>query len=201
MAISWTPCDCPAPTATSPPDHVRVHCRQRGCTETWQTDTVTLFGHPGDRRGAADRGQVHAMGVLDTAWIVLMKAHEHYMVLREPAHPRPRRIAELRSWIQNCVVAIDEAQRSTTLLAQSSEIAQVEEISEKIGAVVDTFQVYASMLERFRGADEVAEAAAPPTAQSGSLAGIAADERVVLSCRSAMRNSMQQLIAALDADR
>lgn len=198
MTISWTPCDCPTPQIDPSPDHVVVHCSQLGCTETWQTDTAALFGRPGDRdrRGAADRGRVHAIGLLDTAWTLLMQAPEHHVALLSPAHPGTRRIAELQSWIQDCVTAVDEVQASKTLLAHGGEIAQVEEIADKLATVVDSFQMYASMLERLRASDKEAVGGG----QSGSLADVAADQRVVVNCRAATRNSIRRLIAALQAD-
>ena len=98
------------------------------------------------------------------------------------------------------MTAVDEAQKTKALLAHSGEIAHVEEIADKIAAVVDSFQMYASMLERFRSADE-ANRVAPAAAQGGSLAAVAADERVLLNCRAAVRSSMQQLIGVLQTDR
>ncbi len=178
-----------------------LHCRRLGCAETWQTDAATLFAVLGDRGNgdSADRGRVHALDLLNTAWCLLMQAPEHQLVLRRPSHPGAGRIAEMQSWIQDSVTAVDEAQKTKALLAHSGEIAHVEEIADKIAAVVDSFQMYASMLERFRSADE-ANRVAPAAAQCGSLAAVAADERVLLNCRAAVRSSMQQLIGVLQTD-
>jgi hypothetical protein len=58
--------------------------------------------------------------------------------------------------------------------------------------------MYASMLERFRITGEAAMAL---PSQPLSLAVVAEDERVLLSCRAALRSSIQQLITVLQADR
>ena len=98
VAISWAPCDCPAPPADAARGHVMVHCRRLGCAETWQTDAATLFAVLGDRGngGSADRGRVHALDLLNTAWSLLMQAPEHQLVLRRPSHPGAGRIAEMQ---------------------------------------------------------------------------------------------------------
>jgi hypothetical protein len=62
---------------------------------------------------------------------------------------------------------------------------------------VDAFQIYASMLERFRNTSQTTVVL---PSQSPSLAAVADDERVILSCRATLRRSMQQLIAVLRAD-
>jgi hypothetical protein len=134
------------------------------------------------------------MAALDTAWTLLMQAHEHHLILLKPFHPSAARIAQLGSWIQSCVTAIDEAQRLEVLIAHSDEVAHVAEIAAGIATVVDSFHMYASMLERFRG---IKDAATGLPTQSGPLAAVADDERVLITCRAALRRSMQQLMAAL----
>jgi hypothetical protein len=96
------------------------------------------------------------------------------------------------------VIAIDEAQRLGTQITHSDEMAHIEEVALGLTAVVDAFQMYASMLERFRSGDE---ATVGQSAQSRPLAAVADDERVLLNCRALLRRSMQQLTSALAADR
>ena len=82
------------------------------------------------------------------------------------------------------------------LIGRGGEIAHVEGLAARVTGVVDAFHMYASMLERFR---RIYEAVGVPP-QSQPLAAVADDERVLLSCRAALRRAMQQLIAALQAD-
>jgi hypothetical protein len=93
-------------------------------------------------------------------------------------------------------MAVDEARRLEALTAPSDEASpDLEKVAAKIAAVVDAFHMYGSMLKRFRSSDQ---AAMVPT-QSRPLAAVADDERVLLSCRATLRESMQQLIASLQA--
>jgi hypothetical protein len=78
------------------------------------------------------------------------------------------------------------------LIAPNDGIALIE-IAARIAAVVDAFQMYASMLERFRSTSQTGVLPSQPL----SLAVVAEDERVLLSCRAALRSSIQQLIATL----
>lgn len=120
------------------------------------------------------------------------------MGLLKPSHPSAARIARLRSWIQDCVKAVEEARELEALVVQRDEVDHVEEIAESIAAVVDAFHMYASVLEKFRNANRTAIGL---PSQSEPLAAIAEDERVLLSCRAALRESMQHLIATVRADR
>ena len=196
VTVSSAPCDCPTTAADPRHGHLVVHCRQLGCAETWQTDADTLIGALADRsRAAADRDSSRTTPESDNPWALLKQAHEHQRSLLEPSHPAPTHIAGLRSWIQDCVKAVDEAQRLEALIAPYDGIALIE-IAARIAAVVDAFQMYASMLERFRSASQTA---AVLPSQPLSLAVVADDERVLLSCRAALRSSIQQLITALQS--
>lgn len=132
-----------------------------------------------------------------TAWTLLLQVHEHQKSLLRPSHPGAADIAGLHSWIRECVEAIYEARRLEALIGQRGEIAHVEGLAARVTAVVDAFQMYASMLERFRWTHQ---AGTLPQPQSRPLAAVADDERVLLSCRGTLRRSMQQLIVALQAD-
>jgi hypothetical protein len=198
VTISWAPCDSPAALADPGRGHLVVHCHGAGCTETWQVDADALVGafEDGSRRASADRDSPQTMAMRDTAWTLLMQAQEYQRFLLTSSHPSASRVAGFRSWIQDCVMAVDEAQRLGALIAPDDEAApHVEEVATRIAAVVDTFHIYASMLKRFRSADQTA--VVPP--QSRPLAAVADDERLLLGCRATLRESMQQLIAALQS--
>lgn len=195
VTISWVPCDCP----TNPTDpghaHLVVHCPRPGCSETWQTKADVLIGVIKDQgRGtAADRDVSHAIAAFDNVWTLLAQAPEHHSILLRPFHPSAARIARLGSWIQSCVTAIDEAEKLKASTAHSDQVAHVEEVATGIATVVDSFHMYASMLERFRKNNDMATS----LPMSGSLAAVADDERVLLTCRATLRKSIQQLIASL----
>jgi hypothetical protein len=197
VSISWASCDCPLIRPGHRRGHVVVHCERAACLETWHTDPDTLIRviMDQDRQPgvAADRDGSQAMAALDAAWTLLRQAPGHHSALLEPSHPSPAGIARFQSWIQGCVRALTEAQGLRAQIARSDEIAHVEEMATGMVGVVDTFQIYASMLERFRCADETAS-------PSGPLAAAADDERVLLNCRAALRKSMQQVMAALRVD-
>jgi hypothetical protein len=198
VTASWTPCDCPTSRADPGRGHLVVHCRQPGCDEIWQADVDTLIAAIEDRsRHAVDRGSSQAMPAPNTAWTLLMQAHEHQRSLLRPSHPSAASIAGLRSWIRGCVEAVGEARRLEVLTAASDELANVEKMAVRITAIVDAFHMYASMLERFRRIHQTAMVLPP---QSRPLADFAEDERILLSCRATLRKSMQELIATLEAD-
>jgi hypothetical protein len=179
--------------------HVVIRCHQLTCAETWQTDTGTLIRILEDRdgRAAADRDGAHAMAVLDAAWTLLMKASEHQMTLLKPVHPNATCMARLQAWIQECVTAIDEAQKLGALIVRSGEAAHIEEIAARVASLVDAFHLYASLLSKFRSVHETSE----PEPQPGPLNATADDERVLLKCRAGLRRSMQHLIGALRSGR
>jgi hypothetical protein len=176
-------------------DHVVVHCSQPGCTETWQTDVDTLVSVLGDRapEAAADRGSLAVTAAMEAVWALLRRAREYQRDLLRASHPSAARLARLGSWIQECVTATSMILESETLAARSDELADVAEIAAKVTAVVDTFHMYAGLLEKSRRASLVAFGGARP----GSLASVAEDERVLLGCRADLRDSMRQLIAEL----
>jgi hypothetical protein len=81
-----------------------------------------------------------------------------------------------------------------SLMARSDEVAHIEEIATGLAVLVDAFHIYASLLERFRSANRPAPGLPP---QSLPLSVVADDERILLSCRAAVRSSMKQLITAM----
>ena len=198
MTIRWGPCDCPDGEADPGCGHLVVHCRQPRCDEA---GAAALLGADVEGtlalRAGAERDGPQAAGMPSTAWTLLVQAHEHQNGLLRPSHPSIAEIAGLCSWIRDCVEAIDEARRLEALTGRGGEIARVEELTARVTAVVDAFQLYASMLERFRCIHQVGTLPPPP---SLPLAAVADDERVLLSCRGALRRTMQQLITALQAD-
>lgn len=197
VTVNWAPCDCPTTPADPRRGHLVVYCRQLGCAETWQTDADTLIGALADQSHAGTgREGSRTTPSGNTAWALLKQAHEHQKSLLTPSHLNPTEISRLRSWIQGCVRAVDEAQRLEALIAPSDGIALIE-IAARIAAVVDAFQMYASMLERSR---ITSQTVATGPSQPPSLAIVADDERVLLSCRAALRSSMQQLIISLQSD-
>lgn len=195
MIISWASCDCPVAPADHGRGHLVIHCGGLGCLETWHTDPDTLMEVITDSRlgTSADHDGSRSMATLDTLRTLLKQAPEHHVTLMSPSHPSPVWIEGLKSWIQKCVTAINEAQKSGTPIARSDEVAHVEEMAAGMAAIVDTFQIYGSMLERFRCTND----AVSGLSQSGSLGAVADDERVLLSCRVALRRSMKQLISSL----
>lgn len=197
LPVSRAPCQCPTASADLGCGHLVVHCPQPGCTETWQTDPDSLLAILKDRTSvaAADRDSTEVIAALEAVWTLLMQAHEHQRGLLRASHPSAARMARLRSWIQDCVTAIDTVLQSEALTARSDKVAHVTEIAAKVAAVVDAFHMYASMLERSRSVSQ----AAIGSSRSGPLAAVADDERVLLSCRADLRESMQQLIAALQS--
>jgi len=83
-----------------------------------------------------------------------------------------------------------------TLIADEDELTPIKEIVAKMPAVVDAFHIYASMLKTFRSARQVAIG---PPAPPEPLTAAADNERELLRCRADLRESMQQLIAVLQA--
>lgn len=194
VTINSVPCGCPV-TPTDPGHaHLVVHCSRPECNETWQAKADILVGVMDQGRpAAADRDISRAMAAFENAWTLLMQAPDYYSGLLRPSHPSAARIAGLGTWIQSCVTAIDEAERLKASTAHSDQVAHIEQIAAGIATVVDSFHMYASMLERFRNNNDTLTGVPP----SGSLAAVADDERVLLACRAALRRSIQQLIAAL----
>lgn len=132
------------------------------------------------------------IATLDDAWTLLGQAPERQMMLLRPAHPSPEDLDCLRAWIQECVASVHQARGLEALAAHSDEKVHVEEVAARIAGVVDAFHIYASMLERFRQGEEPGL-----LLQSRPLAAVADDQRVLLSCRAAVRNSLQQLFDTL----
>jgi hypothetical protein len=95
--------------------------------------------------------------------------------------------------MQDCVTAVREAQSFGAPTVADDEMAQLGELGERLAVLVDTFHLYASMLERFRNADRQ-----PP--QSRPAADVANYERYLLRCRADLRRAMQDLVAALHAN-
>jgi hypothetical protein len=145
-----------------------------------------------NRLAASDHESAQAMAMLDAVWTLLMQAHEHLRELLRSFHPSAARMAKLRSWAQDCVTALDTARRSEALITRSDELAQIADIALRMESIVDTCQMYASLHERFRNSGR-----AIGSSPSRSLTDLAADERVLLSCRASLRESVQELIAAL----
>jgi hypothetical protein len=199
MTADWAPCDCPTTEVDPGCGHLVIHCHQLGCADAEETDVDGSIGALGDGglRAAGDRDGSQVVGMPGTAWTLLMQAHEHQRSLLRPSHPSPARITELRSWIRDCVEAIDEARRLEVLIGRGDEVVHVEGLAARVTAVVDAFHIYASMLERFR---RIHQTAMVPPPQSQPLAAVADDERVLLGCRAFLRRSMQQLAAALQTD-
>lgn len=157
--------------------------------------TCPLTEH-GDHRSADLDGARTAPGS-GTLWTLLRQASTHEMTLLMPAHPSPKRLAALRSWIQACVTGISRARSQATQTVGNAEAAQITEIAMQLAAVADAFSMYASMLKRFRIASQPEPGLPPP---SQSLTVVADDERLMLKCRAALRTSIQELITALEAD-
>jgi hypothetical protein len=199
VTITWTPCDCSAALDDPGLGRLVVHCTAAGCPETWQTDADALIGAVEHRNRAAGghRGPP-AMAPPGAAWTLLAQAHDQLAALLRPAHPSAARIAGLRTWIQDCVSALDEAQRLETLVADDGDLAPVQEMAARLATVVDAFHIYASMLKTFRSNRQ---AALGPLSSPEPLAVTAENERELLRCRADLRESIQQLIAALRADR
>jgi hypothetical protein len=120
------------------------------------------------------------------------------MALLMPAHPSTRRLAVLRSWIQACVTSVSKARSQETQSAGNAEAARTEEIAMQLAAIADAFSMYAGMLERSRIASQPEPGLPPPPPRP--LATVADDERLLLSCRAALRCSIQELISALEID-
>lgn len=200
VTISWAPSDSPTPLADPGHGHLVVHCRKPGCTETWPIVAGTLISALGDQSYGEPSNHDGPNGVIALAaiWALLLQAQEHQTGLLKPSHPSAARIARLRSWIQDCVKAVEEARSLQALISQSEEVDQVEEIAESIAAVVDAFHMYSTMLEKFRNANRTGIRL---PSQSEPLAAVADDERVLLSCRAALRGSMQHLVATVRVDR
>lgn len=195
VTIRWAPCDCPAGEADPRCGYLVLHCRPSGCdgAGTAALLAADAQGGPASRAGD-DRDTPRAAGMPCTAWTLLAEAHEHRKDLLRPSHPTAAEIAGLGSWIRDCLEAIDEARRLEALTGRGGEIARVEELAARVTAVVDAFQLYVSMLERFRYIHQLRTLPSPP------LAVVADDERVLLSCRGVLRRTMQRLIAALQTD-
>jgi hypothetical protein len=194
LTVSWESCEC----STEPRaglGHLVVHCPQAGCPETWPADTETVLGVLEDRNrlAAGDRESAQAMAILDAVWTLLMQAHEHLRELLRSSHPSAARMARLRSWAQDCVTALDTARQSEVLIARSGELAQIADIALQMESIVDSSQMYASLHERFRSTSRATIGSSP----ARSLTDVADDERVLLSGRASLRESVQELIDLL----
>lgn len=196
VTVGWAPCDCPVALADSGRGHLIVRCRHAGCTETWHIDVEALIGALQRRSPSGDRDSPPAMAAPGAASALLAQAYDHQLTLLKPAHPSAARIAGLRSWIQDCVSAFDQAQRLEALIGDD-ELTPVKEIAAKMAAVLDSFHIYTSVLKRSRSA----QIAMGPLPKLEPLAAVADNERALLNCRSDLRESMQHLIAALQAAR
>jgi hypothetical protein len=148
------------------------------------------------RGDAQVRDRMHVMTEFEWIRTLLRQASDHQTTLLMPSHPSPARIAGLRSWIRDCVKEVSETQRFGAEITHSDQIASVEEIASLLAAVGDAFHLYASMLERFRSA----EAGTGLSPQPRPLVAVAEDERLLVSCRVALRGSLQQLISVLQTD-
>jgi hypothetical protein len=149
----------------------------------------------GDHLSSGLNGALAAVGS-GSLWTLLRQAPSHQMSLLMPAHPSPKRLAVLRSWIQACVTSVSRARSQETQTAGDAEAAETGEIAMQLAAIADAFSMYASMLERSRIASQPEPGLPPPPPRS--LATIADDERLLLSCRAALRSSIQDLITALE---
>jgi hypothetical protein len=189
LRVSWTPGERSAAAADPGRGYWVVHCPQPGCAETWPTDPDTLRAVLEDQasQATADRDSTEVMA----AWTLLLQAREHQRGLMTASHPSAARVAELRSWIQGCVAAVDTLLRSHAL--NGEEAANLTDIAAEVPAVLDAFHLYASMLDRYRKANRAASGSPRP----GPLAAVADDERVLLGSRADLRESMQRLIAVL----
>jgi hypothetical protein len=149
-------------------------------------------------RLSADHNGARTVAGSESLWTLLWQAPSHQMALLMPSHPSPKRLAVLRSWIQACVTSVSKARGQETRIAGDAEAAQAEEIAVQLAAIADAFSMYTSMLERFRIASQPEPGLPPPPPQP--LAAIADNERLLLSCRAALRSSIQELIIALEID-
>jgi hypothetical protein len=198
LNVSWGTCDCLALTR-SHYGHVLVTCEHPGCSETWQTDVDTIIGVIEDRQRAPTGSDHRAMAVLDPAYPMLRQASAHQMTLLKASHPSAARLAVLRSWIQDCISAVQTAGKLAALLGRRLEEPHVNDIAGQLAAMLDAFHLYASTLESFRSTCRAATGS--PQRQPAALSAIAEDEVALLGYRAALRTSMQQLITLLDPDR
>jgi hypothetical protein len=200
VTVSWTPCDCVAALAEPAYGHMIAHCGMPGCLETQQISVDALREILEDRneRVAADGRRPCAAPLLDSASRLLTQAHKRQLALLAPDHPGPPEVAAFGSWIQDCVTAVYRAQESGIAASHHDQVTHMEKIGARLATLADAFQMYASLLERSRSADEPALVA---TGRVRSLAEAADDERVLLACRVATRKAVQQLIATCQGNR
>jgi hypothetical protein len=171
---------------------------RRDLNEKFQQDVAVLLGllEKKDRDNAAVRESFRLAATLEAAWDLLRKGSEHQVTLLQTVHPNKSRIDMIRTWIQDCVKAIHDAQE-TSPEVRTGVRAQLDDIATRLAQVVDDFHIYASMLERFQHSNRriVGE-----SAQSRALSSIAEDERLLISCRGALRASIAGLTAVLRQD-
>ncbi len=139
-----------------------------------------------------DRKRTSFAGDMEDALERLREAHSQQTVLLMPAHPNAARIAGMRGWLTGCAKAVGKARRSGAEVAREDEAAQVDELATQLAIVADAFHMYVSNLERFRRTNE-AELGQPLR----PLAAVAEEERLLLGWRASLRDSIQQLIAAV----
>jgi hypothetical protein len=170
----------------------------RDVSEKFQQDVAVLLEllEKKDRDNASVRESFRLAATLEAAWDLLRKGSEHQVALLQTVHPNRSRIEMIRTWIQDCVKTIHNAQE-TSPEARTGVRAQLDDIATRLAQVVDDFHIYASMLERFQRANRriVGE-----SAQSPALSAIAEDERLLISCRGALRTSIADLTAVLGQD-
>jgi hypothetical protein len=149
-----------------------------------------------EHENAAAEEALRLTAALEAVWKLLSQGSAHQVTLLQTAHPTKSRIAGIRDWVQDCVNAVHAAQE-TSAKARPGMRAQLDDIAARLGQVVDDFQMYASILTRFQQADLhiVGE-----SAQSRALSAIAEDERLLISCRSALRISIAELTAVPHED-
>jgi hypothetical protein len=143
-----------------------------------------------------DRKRTSFAGDMEDALERLGEAYSQQTALLMPIHPNAARIAGMRGWLTGCAKAVGKARRSGVEVAREDEAAQVDELATQLATVADAFHMYVSNLERFRRTSE-ADLGQP----SRPLAAIAEEERLLLGWRASLRDSIQQLIAVVRAER
>lgn len=140
-----------------------------------------------------DRDSTRVAAEPESVGTLMRQAPAHEVALAMPLHPSPRRLAGMQAWVEACVKSVSYMRGRTT---DAAEAAWTENITARLASVADAFSLYMRTLQVSRAAQQ-ATGVSPPA--SRTLAEVAEEERLLLAYRSALRQSLHDLISVVAA--